>query len=135
MKNKEIDYSEIPRLTAQDFNRGRNVKAKMKKTPITRKFRDYLIESLKDPADAVAYINAAIEENDGKLLASALRDVTEAQGGMVHLSKKTKLNRPNLYKMLSENGNPRIHSLEKVLHNVGLRLSVMPEKNRTLQTA
>jgi DNA-binding phage protein len=30
--------------------------------------------------------------------------------------------------MLSGHGNPRVHSLENVLHVFGLRLAVMPER-------
>ena len=36
----------------------------------------------------------------------ALRDVAEASGGMANLARKTSLNRENLDRSLSKNGNP-----------------------------
>lgn len=58
-------------------------------TKIHARFVDYhteLIESLKDHAHAVAYLNAALEENlkgdaeSQKLLLMALKNVAEAHG-------------------------------------------------------
>ena len=54
----------------------------------------------------------------------ALRNVAEAQGGLLKLSKKAKLNRANLYRMLSHKGNPELFSLESLLEAFGLRLAV-----------
>ena len=90
----------------------------------SKSYQDELIESLKDPLEASEYLNAAIEEKDLKLFLLALRNVIEAFGGVGKLSKKTKLNRENLYRMLSDRGNPEITSLEKVLESVGLRIAV-----------
>jgi probable addiction module antidote protein len=63
-----------------------------------------------------------------ELFTAALKDVADARlGGMSALSKKTDLNREQLYKTLSKNGNPRLDTLSQVLHAVGLRMSVTPE--------
>jgi DNA-binding phage protein len=40
----------------------------------------WLIERLKNPKEAAAYIEAAIEENDHGVLMLALRQVAQAQG-------------------------------------------------------
>ena len=98
----------------------------MKRIPASRKFRDYLLKSLKKPALAAEYINAAMQEKEVDFLLTALRDVAEAQGGMTALSRKSRLNRANLYEMLSGRGDPRMHTLESVLRVFGLRLAVMP---------
>ena len=58
----------------------------------------------------------------------ALRDVAEAQGGLTKLAERADLNRSNLYKVLSEEGNPRLKTLGAVLHELGFRLSVEPVK-------
>ena len=87
-------------------------------------YQDYLIESLKNPKEAAAYLDAALEEADPELFLLALRNVAEAQGGLLKLSKKTKLNRANLYRMLSRKGNPALFSLESLLEAFGLRLAV-----------
>lgn len=92
-----------------------------------RKFRKYheeLIESLKNPAEAAAYLTAALEENDQEVFLLALRDVAEAYGGMGKLSQKTKLNRESLYKMLSKKGNPEFYSLETLLKALGLKFTI-----------
>ena len=51
-----------------------------------RKFKEVLHEDLKDPLEAKAYIEVALEdyEEDGnvEVFLMALRDVAEAQGGI-----------------------------------------------------
>ena len=43
----------------------------------------------------------------------ALRDVARTrEGGLAGLAEKAQLNREHLYRMLSENGNPELRSLE-----------------------
>jgi probable addiction module antidote protein len=90
-------------------------------------FRDYhedLIQSLKDPREARAYLDAALDEKDQKYFLKALRNVAEAHGGIGKVAAGTKLNRESLYKMLSENGNPKMETVEEVLDFLGFRLSV-----------
>ena len=94
----------------------------------TKSFHQSLIKTLKDPVEASEYLNAVLREGDIDLLLVALRDVAEAQGGMSKLSRQTRLNRANLYQMLSKHGNPRLHSIENVLKVYGLRIGVFPEK-------
>jgi probable addiction module antidote protein len=83
---------------------------------------------LKDPEKAKTYIDVALKEyqsdSDAEALLLALRDVAEAQGGIGELAKKTGLNRPNIYKALSQKGTPRINTLGAILRSMGLRLSV-----------
>ncbi len=90
----------------------------------SRSYQEYLIKSLKDPEEAVGYLNAALEEKDTKLFLLALRNVAEAHGGLKMLSRKAHLNRENLYRMLSLKGNPEIASLEAVLEALGLQFIV-----------
>lgn len=86
-----------------------------------------LIESLKDPCEAAAYLNAAIEEGDRAVFLLALRNVAEAHGGMAAIARKANLSRESLYRMLSGKGNPEIKSLYTLLHAIGLRLAVEAE--------
>lgn len=90
----------------------------------SKAYQSDLIESLRDPGEAEAYLNAALEENDQELFLLALRNVAEAQGGVAQLAEKAKLNRESLYKTLSERGNPEFRSLEALLHALGFRLAV-----------
>lgn len=55
----------------------------------------------------------------------ALRDVARTrEGGLAGLAEAAQLNREHLYRMLSENGNPELRSLEALLDALGFRLSV-----------
>ncbi len=87
-------------------------------------YQPELIESLRNSREAEEYLNVALEEDDPELFLLALRNVTEAQGGVARLAEKTKLNRESLYKMLSERGNPEFKSLDVLLHALGFRLAV-----------
>lgn len=87
-----------------------------------------LIEALKDPAEAAAYLNAALEEGDKEGFLLALRNVAEANGGMAAVADKAHLNRESLYRTLSRRGNPEIKTLFNLLHGVGLRLNITPER-------
>jgi DNA-binding phage protein len=48
--------------------------------PLSVPFDDYLIESLKDRRLAEAYLNAALEEHDPRVLLHALLEVARARG-------------------------------------------------------
>jgi probable addiction module antidote protein len=94
-------------------------------------YQEDLIESLKDLREAAAYLNAAMEKGDQALFLLALRNVAEAQGGMAKVAEKAQLNRENLYRMLSKKGNPEIKSIVRLLHSMGLRLTVEPKRKVT----
>jgi len=78
---------------------------------------------LRTDEDVAAYLEAAIAEGDGRLLAAALGDVARARG-MSGIARKTGLAREALYRALSSQGNPELATLIKVLRAMGLRLAV-----------
>lgn len=86
----------------------------------------WLLEHLKDPAKAAAYLDAAIEDGDQAALMLALRNVARAHGGVAELARRSKLTREATYRMLSESGNPELRSFNAILAAAGLRLSVQP---------
>lgn len=90
---------------------------------VSRSYQEQLLQDLKDPEEAVAYLNAALEESSEALFLKALRNVAEAHG-IAHLAQSAKLNRESMYRMLSEQGNPQLSSLKAVLDSLGLRLAV-----------
>ncbi len=90
-------------------------------------YQSYLIESLKDPAEAAAYVEAALELDDPAALLVALRQVAKAHG-MADVARRADVGEKSLFRALSENGNPTVATLHKVLHAVGLRLSVTAER-------
>ena len=94
-------------------------------------YQERLLEDLQDPIEAQAYLNAALLDEDPRIFLLALKNVIEAQdNGMSALAKKTKLNRENLYRMLSKKGNPKISSIIPVLNSLGLQLAVQPCKRK-----
>ncbi len=93
--------------------------------PRNASYQGYLLESLKDPEEAAAYIEAVLELDDSAALLLALRQVAKAHG-MAEVARRADVGEKSLFRALSENGNPTITTLHKVLHAVGLRLSVTP---------
>ena len=78
-------------------------------------------EYLETEEDMIAYLEAALEENDPALIAAALGDITRAKG-MTQIAKKTGLGRESLYKALSPGGNPEFSTVLKVVSALGLKL-------------
>lgn len=78
---------------------------------------------LETEEDILYFLEAAMEGNDPKHIASALGDVARSKG-MTEVAKKAGLGRQALYNALSENGNPTLETLAAVLNALGLELSV-----------
>src|SRR4051812_30183595 len=95
----------------------------------TKKYDESLMESLKDPKKAAAYLNAHLEDDEKdaeELFLMALRDVTKAHG-FGDVAKSAELGRESLYKTLSPDGNPKFSTLRSLLKAMGLKLSVEEE--------
>jgi len=95
----------------------------------SREYRDSLVEGLRDPKEAAAYLDAALEAGDRAAFLLAIRNVIDSVGGMSQMARHTGLNRENLYRILSQQGNPELNSLEKLLKGLGLRLAVEVDQN------
>ena len=92
--------------------------------------RDYhrdLIEDLRNPAEASAYLNAALEAGDKQAFLMALRNVLDAQGGMTSISERADMNRVSLYKMLSAGGNPGFENIMRLLQIAGVQFQIVPK--------
>lgn len=100
-------------------------KRQTKTAPRDVSFDDYLTEALKESAEAAAYMEAVMELDDPATLLVALRQVAKAHG-MAEVARRADVGDKTLFKALSENGNPTLSTVHKVLHAVGLRLSVTP---------
>jgi probable addiction module antidote protein len=99
------------------------------KVATSRPYRESLLKNLRNPDEAAAYLDAALEEGDRAAFLLAIRNVITALGGMTQVARSTGLNRENLYRVLSEQGNPELNSLEKLLKALGLRLAVEVDQN------
>ena len=84
-------------------------------------YNEGLRTRLQDPAYAAEYLSAAAEDSEETFLL-ALREVAESRG-MSRVAETSELNREGLYRMLSEEGNPRLSSLWALLDAFGLKLA------------
>jgi probable addiction module antidote protein len=93
--------------------------------PRDKSYEESLVQALQDPAEAAAYIDAMLEMGDQAALLLALRQVAAAHG-MAEVARRAELGEKTLFKSLAEEGNPTLATLTRVLHAVGLRLTVTP---------
>lgn len=91
---------------------------KTKRETKTVSYNEHLSERLKNPKEAAAYLNAALEDEDPRVFPVALKDVAEAH--------EAELNRENLYRTLSTKGNPRLDSLLSILDVFKLHICIRP---------
>lgn len=80
---------------------------------------DYL-----DSEEMIAeYLTAALEDENPDLFLAALADVAKARG-MSAIAQSTGLGRESLYKALAPGARPRYDTILKVLHSLGVKLTV-----------
>ena len=79
-------------------------------------------EHLETQADIVAYLNAALEQDDPALLQAVLGDIAKARG-MSSIAREAGVGRESLYKSLSPEGNPSWQTITKVLAALGVGLA------------
>jgi probable addiction module antidote protein len=76
---------------------------------------------LKSDDDMIAYLEAAFEEDDPRVVAAALGDIARAKG-MSQVARDAGLGRESLYKSLSPEGNPELGTVMRVMRSLGLSL-------------
>jgi probable addiction module antidote protein len=91
------------------------------------KARDFdVAEYLDSPEAIAAYLSEAFETGDDALIAQALGTVARLKG-MKDIAKETGLNRENLYRSLSQGGNPELSTVMKVLDALDVQLVAKPK--------
>ncbi len=82
----------------------------------------------KHPKEIKGYLTVALEEyqkdGDEKAFLTALAFSARVLGGFTNLSKKTGLNRENLYRALSKRTDPRFSTIMQVLSTLGFSLTI-----------
>jgi len=74
--------------------------------------------------EAIAeYLTAVLEENDPDLFLAAMGDVAKARG-MMNIAREAGLGRESLYKALAPGAKPRYDTVLKVLHALGVKLTI-----------
>ncbi len=89
-------------------------------------------DHLATPDEARAYLNAALEAGETRLIAAALGDIARSEG-MSKIATASGLGRESLYKSLSTEGNPASSTVLKVLNAFDLKLHAIPAGAATTQ--
>ncbi len=90
---------------------------------MTVKLTNYDPAKALDSQEAIdIFLNDAFETENPKHIAEALGIIARSKG-MSNISKDTMLNREQLYKTLSKEGNPTITTVIKVMKTMGLTLT------------
>ncbi|MEG4283162.1 transcriptional regulator [Microcoleus sp. A006_D1] len=94
--------------------------------PKSVSYQDDLIEFLKKPEAAAAYIEAILEEKnvEAELLSLALSNLVEARGGVIQLSDIAKLHYEKLINLLSKTGGDEVYLLVALLDALGFQLKI-----------
>jgi len=80
-------------------------------------------EVLNTPADIAAYLDAYLEDGTPEELLRALNTIARSRG-MSDLARQTGISREALYRAFSEQGNPTLDTLMRVMKALGVRLAV-----------
>lgn len=80
-------------------------------------------ETLNTPADIAAYLDAYLEDGTPEELLRAVNTIARSRG-MSELARQTGISREALYRAFSENGNPTLDTLLRVMKALGVRLAI-----------
>lgn len=81
-------------------------------------------EYLDSAADQADLLNDAVDSGDPRYIAYALGAVARARGGIGKLARDAGMHRQALHKALSEDGNPTLDTVLKVLNALGLHIRI-----------
>lgn len=102
--------------------------------------REYLVEVLADPDEAIGHLEAILEDyqifQNPAVVLDALQTIIEAQGGISKVAKQIDMDPQLLSKVLSNENTPLIDALGIVLKALGYQLSIKPleSENPNLET-
>jgi probable addiction module antidote protein len=80
-------------------------------------------EFLDDDEVIAEYLNAALEDENPDVFLVAVGNVAKARG-MTAIAQTTGLGRESLYKAMAPGAKPRYDTVLKVLHSLGVRVTV-----------
>ena len=96
---------------------------KKKKLKISDLPKFDIIDYLKTDKDIAEYLTVVLEDSDPALFVAAIGDIARAKG-MSEISKKSGVTRESLYRALKIEARPRFETVAKVIHALGMRLTV-----------
>lgn len=91
----------------------------------SKPYKPMLLERLKDPQYAVDYLTEVLQHETQEAFLIALRHVIDArEESVADLAEEIGVTRQGLYKMLSEEGNPRLSTLSQLLQSLGMKINI-----------
>ncbi len=89
------------------------------------------VRYLQTDEDIAAYLTVASEEaeemQDNAILLRAIENAAKAKG-MMQVAKDAGVSRESLYKSLSADAKPRYETIVKVLHALGMKVTITPQE-------
>ncbi len=96
-------------------------------------WREYLMEQLAKPENAMNYLDVSLEEyqvdGDTSFFLLGLQNVVEAQGGVPTFAEQIGIEQETLLELLSSDAAPRIDTLNTIFKALGCRLSIKPRED------
>lgn len=100
------------------------------KTPTSKSYHDYLISSLKDMEEGVAYVETFLSLGEGRepeVLSSALKDFIDGRLLANDLTETAKQKYGELNQILLETGGKEIYTLIEFLDAVGYKIALVSQ--------
>ncbi len=94
---------------------------------MSRSYHSFLIESLKDPQEAAAYLAAVLEDGNDEELHLALKNVTEARRTALG-AHQSAIDQTILQPILSHQEDLDLPTLLRMLDALGFKLSITPKE-------
>ncbi|MDD3436250.1 MAG: helix-turn-helix domain-containing protein [Candidatus Gastranaerophilales bacterium] len=99
---------------------------------MTRTFEEFLLEDFKNPQEALAFFQVAMEEflenNDLAHFNLALDLLIKSQGSVTQFAKNTGISRTHLYKIFRSKSEPKLSTIKNILNELGYKLTIIPLK-------
>lgn len=96
-------------------------------------WREYLMEQLAKPENAMNYLDVSLEEyqvdGDTSFFLLGLQNVVEAHGGVPTFAEQIGIEQETLLELLSSDAAPRIDTLNTIFKAFGCRLSIKPRED------
>ena len=96
-------------------------------------FDDYITEMLSESEESqYLFLKASFEDNWNypEAILSAIRKVALVRG-VKTIAQDAGINRENLYRALSKDGNPRFDTFLKIIDALGMQVSIIPKKSQS----
>ncbi|MGG6266715.1 DNA-binding protein [Leptolyngbya sp. AN03gr2] len=90
--------------------------------PTTKSYHTFLIESLRDPEEAAAYLDSVLEDGDPQHIRLALKNVVEARAQATEVEEAAKWQ--HCYESLEKGEMPDLLMLVELLNQLNMRLSI-----------